>query len=42
VLSLIGAVPGTFSGPASRAYLYYTDDEKAWAAPLGVRVLGSR
>ena len=29
-ISLIGAVPGTYTGPASRAYLYYTDEHKIW------------
>jgi len=35
-LSLIAAVPGTYTGPASRAYLYYTDEHKQWAE--GVRI----
>ncbi len=29
-VSLVAAVPGTYTGPASRAYLYYTDEFKAW------------
>ena len=29
-LSLIAAVPGSYSGPASRAYLYYGDEDKVW------------
>ena len=29
-LSLTAAIPGTFTGPASRAYLYYTDEHKQW------------
>jgi hypothetical protein len=33
-LSLLAAVPGHFTGPASRAYLYYTDEHKVWVAPL--------
>lgn len=28
------AVPGEYVGPASRAYLYYTDELKTWADPL--------
>ncbi|GAQ82063.1 alpha-2-macroglobulin [Klebsormidium nitens] len=28
------AVPGEYIGPASRAYLYYTDELKTWAEPL--------
>ena len=35
-ISLIAAVPGIYTGPASRAYLYYTDEHKAWVD--GVRV----
>ena len=30
-LSLVAAVPGSYTGPASRAYLYYTDEYKNWA-----------
>ena len=41
-LPLLGAVPGTYQGPASRAYLVYEDEEKAWAAPLRVRVTAGR
>ncbi|MHC4924558.1 MAG: alpha-2-macroglobulin family protein, partial [Planctomycetota bacterium] len=37
-LELVAALPGTFEGPATSAYLYYTDDLKTWAAPLKVRV----
>jgi hypothetical protein len=29
-ISLVAAVPGTYTGPASRAYLYYTDEHKIW------------
>jgi alpha-2-macroglobulin-like protein len=35
-LSLIAAVPGSYTGPASRAYLYYTDEYKNWAPGLKV------
>ena len=35
-VSLLAAVPGTYTGPASRAYLYYGDEHKSWTA--GVRV----
>ncbi len=38
-LDLLAAVPGTFTGPASGAWPYYDDDEKAWAAGLGVDIL---
>jgi hypothetical protein len=37
-LSLVAAVPGTYTGPASRAYLYYTDEYKNWAPGLKVRI----
>src|SRR5215471_4832982 len=37
-LSLIGAVPGIFTGPASRAYLYYTDEYKDWAPGMKVTI----
>ena len=33
-LSLVAAVPGTYTGPAGRAYLYYTDEFKSWADGL--------
>jgi hypothetical protein len=33
-LSLLAAVPGHFTAPASRAYLYYTDEFKTWVRPL--------
>jgi hypothetical protein len=32
------AVPGTYTGPASRAYLYYTDEHKQWADGLTVTI----
>ena len=37
-LSLIAAVPGKYTAPASRAYLYYTDEYKAWVPPVTVTV----
>ena len=37
-LSLIGAVPGTYTGPASRAYLYYTDEHKQWCDGLKIEI----
>jgi hypothetical protein len=33
-LKLLAAVPGTYEAPASSAYLYYTAEDKAWAAPM--------
>jgi uncharacterized protein YfaS (alpha-2-macroglobulin family) len=37
-LSLVAAVPGNYTGPASRAYLYYTDEFKNWAPGLKVSI----
>jgi hypothetical protein len=37
-LSLIAAVPGTYTGPASRAYLYYTDEHKTWQDGVKVSI----
>lgn len=37
-LSLLAAIPGTYTGPASRAYLYYSDEFKTWIEPLKVTI----
>jgi hypothetical protein len=37
-LDLLARVPGTYVAPASRAYLYYTDEFKHWAEPVKVTV----
>ncbi|MFI5380507.1 MAG: MG2 domain-containing protein, partial [Tepidisphaerales bacterium] len=37
-LSLIAAIPGTYTGPASRTYLYYTDEYKQWAPGVKVKI----
>jgi uncharacterized protein YfaS (alpha-2-macroglobulin family) len=37
-LSVIAAVPGTYRGPASCAYLYYTDEHKKWVDGLQVEI----
>jgi hypothetical protein len=37
-LSLIAAIPGTYSGAASRAYLYYTDEHKTWIDGVKVTI----
>jgi hypothetical protein len=37
-LSLTAAIPGHYTAPASRAYLYYTDEFKQWADPMEVTV----
>lgn len=38
-IDLIAAIPGRFEGPASQAYLYYTDDLRVWTKPLRVTVV---
>jgi hypothetical protein len=38
-LDLVAVVPGEYTGPASRAYLYYTDDQKVWVDPLAVTIM---
>lgn len=37
-LSLTAAIPGHYTAPASRAYLYYTDEHKQWSDPLTVTI----
>jgi hypothetical protein len=37
-LDLVATVPGTYTGPASAAYLYYNDTDKSWAAPLSIGI----
>ena len=37
-LNPVADIPGSFSGPASRAYLYYSDDVKWWVDPLKVEI----
>ncbi|HEY7158979.1 MAG TPA: alpha-2-macroglobulin family protein, partial [Gemmataceae bacterium] len=37
-IDLICRVPGEYSGPASRAYLYYNADLKHWVEPLKVSI----
>ena len=37
-LSVTAAVPGTYTAPASRAYLYYTDEFKQWAEGMKVTI----
>jgi len=31
-------VPGKYTGPASRAYLYYTDEFKTWVDGVSVDI----
>jgi hypothetical protein len=37
-ITAIAAVPGTFTGPASRAYLYYTDEHKRWVSGVKIEI----
>lgn len=37
-LELKADIPGTFTAPASSAYLYYTDEDKVWVAPSQVTI----
>jgi hypothetical protein len=37
-LSLVAAVPGKYTGPASRTYLYYTDEFKTWTDGVKVEI----
>ena len=37
-LSLVAAITGFYTGPASRAYLYYTPEHKQWTEGLRVEI----
>jgi hypothetical protein len=37
-LELVAQWPGHYTGPASRAYLYYTPEQKNWTQPLTVDI----
>jgi uncharacterized protein YfaS (alpha-2-macroglobulin family) len=37
-IDLVAAVPGRYQGPASSAYLYYTDEHKHWSPGLNVTI----
>jgi hypothetical protein len=37
-VDLVAEIPGRYTGPASRTYLYYTAEQKHWAAPLAVEI----
>ncbi len=37
-IELLAAVPGSYVAPATSSYLYYTAEDKTWAAPLSVSV----
>jgi uncharacterized protein YfaS (alpha-2-macroglobulin family) len=38
LLQLDAAIPGSYTGPASRTYLYYTDEDKVWEAGHSVEI----
>jgi hypothetical protein len=37
-LDLTAEIPGSYTGPASRTWLYYTAEQKHWADPLQVEI----
>ena len=37
-VDVFAKIPGTYYGPASRVYLYYTDEEKKWCQPIKVKI----
>ncbi len=37
-IDLVAQIPGTYEGPASSAYLYYTDEHKSWADGLKIDI----
>jgi hypothetical protein len=37
-LDLVARIPGKYVGPASTAYLYYTDDMKHWTAGTQITI----
>jgi hypothetical protein len=40
-IDLVARVPGATTGPASRAWLYYTPGQRRWAAPVRVSIAGA-
>ena len=36
--TVTATIPGKYTGPASRAYLYYTAEQKQWSEPLKVTI----
>jgi hypothetical protein len=36
--TVTATIPGKYTGPASRAYLYYTAEEKVWIEPLKIEI----
>ena len=39
-LDLKAEIPGDFTAPASRAYLYYTKEYKHWIQPISLKIKG--
>ena len=37
-VDVIAEIPGRYTAPASRAYLYYTAEQKHWVTPLAVEI----
>lgn len=37
-ISVIAEIPGVYTAPSSRAYLYYTDEHKHWVSPISVDI----
>jgi uncharacterized protein YfaS (alpha-2-macroglobulin family) len=37
-LDLVAEIPGRYTAPASRTYLYYTAEQKQWVAPLEIEI----
>ena len=37
-LDLVAEIPGKYTAPASRAYLYYTAEQKQWVEPVAVEI----
>ncbi len=37
-IDVIARIPGSYTGPASRAYLYYTDEFKKWIGGLHCKI----
>ena len=38
IIACLAAIPGTYTGPASRAYLYYTPELKTWQSGIGATI----
>ena len=37
--NVTATIPGKYTGPASRVYLYYTAEEKVWIEPLAIEIM---